>query len=142
LSSPANAPSELTATIVSNNDTDNGANDIAGPFGNLAAIQGANNLVMNSAAGVTLPGDTLTVDPNLLPLTTDDGGTTATHPLPTNSAAVDAGSNIDLLGCDQRGYPYHRVAGSAADIGAYEIQELLLFADNFDGSPTCPKGVP
>ena len=75
----------------------------------------------------------------LQPLTTDDGGTRAVHPLGAGSAAIDAGANPDSLGCDQRGYPYRRVYGSSADIGAYEFQgEKHLFADNFDGSPACP----
>lgn len=141
VTSPANAPSELQSTIVANNDTDNGPNDIAGPFGN-ATIDGSKNLVVFSAT-VTLPADTLTNDPQLMPLTTDDGGSTATHPLTAISAAIDTGNNTHSLGCDQRGFPYRRVYGSAADIGAYEAQgERHLFADNFEESVVCPPAAP
>jgi hypothetical protein len=138
--SPANNPSEMISTIVSNNDAIGGADDISpGPFAMSATISGSNNLVTTSSPNVALPGDTLTADPQLLPLTTTDGGLTAIHPLAPNSVAINTGNNPDSLGCDQRGYPYRRVQGAAADIGAYEAQgETHLFADNFDGSPACP----
>ena len=95
---------------------------------------------MYPSAAVQLPADTLSLDPGLLPLTTDDGGATATHPLPAASVAVDAGANPDSLGCDQRGFPYRRVNDASADIGAYEYQgERHLFADGFDGpNAPCP----
>ncbi|MGH8174379.1 MAG: choice-of-anchor Q domain-containing protein [Rhodanobacteraceae bacterium] len=134
----------MSSTIVASNDTDNGVNDISiPPLANSVTVDGSNNLVMNWTGAVTLPVDTLTGDPALLQLTTDDGGLTATHPLSAGSVAIDAGSNPDVLGCDQRGYPYHRVQGSAADIGAYEAQgERHLFADGFDGSADCPSAAP
>jgi hypothetical protein len=138
--SSANSASELIATIVANNDTDAGPDDIdAGPFGNNVSFAGSSSLVMSPAAGVTLPAGTLPDDPMLQPLTTGEGGATAVHPLGIGSAAIDAGANPDSLGCDQRGFPYRRAYGSSADIGAYEFQgEPHLFADNFDASPACP----
>jgi hypothetical protein len=138
--SSASSSSELIATIVANNDVDTGPNDIdPGSFGSGVSFAGSNSLVMSPAAGVTLPAGTLPDDPMLQPLTTGEGGATAVHPLGTGSAAIDAGVNPDALGCDQRGFPYRRVYGSSADIGAYEFQgEPHLFADNFDGTPVCP----
>ena len=64
---------------------------------------------------VTLPGDTSTDEPSLLPLTTDNGGVTATHALAAGSPAIDAGANPDSLVSDQRGFPHHRVVGISAD---------------------------
>jgi len=138
---PFGIPSVLTSVIISNNDSAGAPDDLSlGPFGMAQTIGGSNDLVMAPAAGVTLPGNTLNVDPLLLPLTTDDGGSTAVHPLPANSPAVDTGANPDSLGCDQRGFPYHRVYGTSADIGAYEYQgEAHIFTDNFDNTTVCPS---
>jgi len=136
----ANAQSEMISTIVSNNDSASGTDDItAGLFG--AVITGANDLVVQASALVQLPSGTIPSDPGLLPLTQSDGGTTATHPLPSGSAAIDNGANPDALGCDQRGFPYRRVSGASADIGAYEYQgEPHIFADGFDGpNVACPS---
>lgn len=49
-----------------------------------------------------------------------NGGSTRTHALRAGSPAIDAGSNEDALDNDQRGPGHPRVAGAAADIGAYE----------------------
>jgi hypothetical protein len=134
----ANAQSEMISTLISNNDSGAGSDDIStGGLG--AVIVGSNDLVVQAAAGVQLPADTIHSDPGLLPLTTTEGGTTATQPLPVGSVAIDAGANPNSLGCDQRGFPYRRVYGASADIGAYEFQgERHLFADNFDGTAVCP----
>jgi hypothetical protein len=141
--SPPNLPSGLNSTIVANNDIDSGPNDIGLATPGATTFTGAQNIVMNIAGGVvTVPGDTLTADPQLLPLATDQGGTTAVHPLDATSPALNAGNNSNLLGCDQRGFPYHRVNGPAADIGAYEAQEHPIFADSFDNSSVCPHAAP
>ena len=106
----------LQSSIVANN-TAAGANaDIAAMTA--VAIAGSNNLV-TAAAGVTLPGDTLSSDPMLLPLG-NYGGPTQTMALMPGSPAVDAGSNSLGLGNDQRGTGFPRVLGAAADIGAFE----------------------
>jgi len=133
-----NAPAEMVSTIVSNNDSLAGPDDISsGPIGNSAQIDGSANLVMHAAPGTTVPVDTLTADPGLLPLTTSEGGATAVHPLPAGSVAIDAGANPNSFVCDQRGYPSRRVEGAGADIGAFETGEAHLFADNFDGTTAC-----
>jgi hypothetical protein len=138
--SPAILPAAMDSTIVANNDTLNGPNDIGpGPFGISAMINGERNLVMNATPNVTLPADTLTADPQLMPLDVTQGGSTAVHPLAANSPAIDAGNNVDSLGCDQRGYPYRRVQGITADIGAYETQgEPHIFTDSFEVIAVCP----
>jgi hypothetical protein len=132
--SSAGTPSELVSTIVADNHSSGGAGDIvAGPFGNDLAFEGSSNMVTAAGAGVTLPGDTSTEEPLLLPLTIDNGGVTATHALAAGSPAIDAGANPDAFVFDQRGFPHHRVVGANADIGAYEFDsDPSIFADGFD----------
>ncbi|MET0230333.1 MAG: choice-of-anchor Q domain-containing protein, partial [Rhodanobacteraceae bacterium] len=96
--SSASTPSELVSTIVADNHSGGGAGDIvAGPFGNDLVLEGSNNMVTAAGAGVTLPGDTSTDEPLLLPLTTANGGVTATHALAAGSPAIDTGSNPDAF---------------------------------------------
>jgi hypothetical protein len=128
--------SELVSTIVADNDSDSGADDIiAGPIGNDLVLAGSNNIVTAAGNNVTLPDDTSTEEPLLLPLTTDNGGPTATHALGTGSPAIDAGANPDGALCDQRGSPHLRIRDGRADIGAYESFSLL--ADGFEPPPQC-----
>jgi hypothetical protein len=82
-------------------------------------VTGANNLVGSST--VALPADTLASDPLLQPLAAN-GGPTQTHALATGSPAINAGSNPAALATDQRGPGFARVSGTAADIGAFEVQ--------------------
>ncbi len=101
-------------------------------------VSGDHNLVTVASANVTLPGDTLSDDPLLVPLA-NNGGPTATHELPACSPAIDQGDNSESLDFDQRGDPYLREFGSATDIGAFERQPDAerIFANGFDASP-CP----
>jgi len=46
------------------------------------------------------------------------------------SPAIDTGNDVAGLATDQRGQP--RVYGAFADIGAYELQSDVIFADGFD----------
>lgn len=110
---------------------DNGSYDI-GSEGYAFTISGANNLVVGSS-DVTLPRDTLTTDPLLLPLA-NNGGQTLTHALADGSPAINAGNNVAGLSVDQRGTGYPRVFGAAADIGAYERQTVddTIFVNGFD----------
>lgn len=93
------------------------------------AVTGA----MAADAAITLPGDTLDADPQLLPLA-DNGGPTQTLALSAGSPAIDTGNNAAALDFDQRGDGYPRVVGAAADIGAFEVQPLpdLIFRNGFD----------
>lgn len=121
----------MDSTIVAGNTAGSEADDIAGPG---LSVDGANNLVV-AAAGVALPGDTISADPMLEPLA-QNGGPTMTHALSKGSPAIDAGSNPWGLAWDQRGENFARVSGSAADIGAFEWQSSepddRIFADGFD----------
>ncbi|HEX5123486.1 MAG TPA: choice-of-anchor Q domain-containing protein, partial [Rhodanobacteraceae bacterium] len=97
-------------------------------------ITGSRNLVLVSG-GVTLPDDTLDVDP-LLGALADNGGPTETMALDPSSPAIDAGSNDGGFDFDQRGAGFPRVLGSRADIGAFEAQsgspDDTIFANGFD----------
>lgn len=86
-------------------------------------IAGSHNLVL-SASNVTLPGDTLSTNPALQPLT-DNGGPTRTRALSPGSPALDAGSNPLNFVDDQRGSGFPRVVGNAPDIGAFEGSKAL-----------------
>ncbi len=99
------------------------------------AIDGANDLMQFVGAAVTLPADTITADPLLLPLA-DNGGPTRTQALAAGSPAIDAGNDAAELDTDQRGDGFPRVVGAAADIGAFEVQGPpdTIFVDGFDGA--------
>jgi hypothetical protein len=120
-------PFTLQSTIVAKNLARGGSPDIAtqSPL----TITGANNLVMAVGAGVTLPDDTLTADPLLLPLA-DNGGPTPTHALALVSPARDTGNNIVNLATDQRGVGHPRVIGARADIGAFEARAVAQVAEH------------
>ena len=45
-----------------------------------------------------------------------------THALLEGSPAIDTGNNAENLDFDQRGEGFARIAGVAADIGAFEAQ--------------------
>lgn len=95
-----------------------------------ATLAGSNNLV-RVAQNAALPGFTLNSCPLLGPLR-DNGGPTRTRALLSASPAIDAGNNDANLTTDQRGAT--RVSGSAADIGAYEVQQdNEVFDGDFDG---------
>lgn len=80
-------------------------------------VTGSHNLVR--AADVALPADTVNADPLLVPLAAN-GGPWPTHLLQRGSPAIDRGSNLLDLRYDQRGRPFRRERGAAADIGATE----------------------
>jgi hypothetical protein len=119
----------LESTIVFGN-TDGAAAYDAGSRGDGVFI-GSHNLI--GASHILLPPDTLHNDPLLGPLQ-NNGGPTMTHAIAAASPAIDAGNNLAGLDDDQRGTGFARVAGSAADIGAYEVETGdAIFRDGFDG---------
>ncbi|MET0225050.1 MAG: right-handed parallel beta-helix repeat-containing protein [Dokdonella sp.] len=128
---------QLQSTLVATNSASPGATFAADLDADAAlALDGANNLVMAAGAAIPLPGDTIAQDPLLLPLAFN-GGPTRTQALAAGSPAIDTGNNVAALDFDQRGSGFARVSGSAADIGAFEIQQApadILFKDGFDGT--------
>jgi hypothetical protein len=118
----------LQSTIVANNTGPGTTINIGQGIG--GGVTGNNNLI--GASGTTsLPPDTIQSDPLLLPLA-NNGGTTKTHALRPGSPAIDHGNNVQNLTNDQRGPPFARVIGAAADIGAVEFDLDIIFADGFD----------
>ena len=112
---------ELQSTIVSNNLIGANERDVF-VFG---AVNGANNLVPDaSGSPAPMPGDTITADP-LLQALANNGGPTLTHALGDGSPAIDMGNDAAGLVFDQRGQPFMREYGAAADVGAFESQPAL-----------------
>jgi hypothetical protein len=104
-------------------------------------ISGNNNLIGRPNTTTPVPTDTIIgICPSLGPLR-NNGGSTFTHALFSNSPAIDTGNNAAAFSYDQRGNlgnaatpSYPRVSGIAADIGAYEVQRSdVIFSAGFDG---------
>ncbi|MEO7916240.1 MAG: right-handed parallel beta-helix repeat-containing protein [Dokdonella sp.] len=91
--------------------------------GESLVVGGGNNLVETRGLLLTLPADTLTSDPLLLPLA-NNGGPTRTHALAFGSPALNGGSNTLNLATDQRGPGFARTVNGGIDIGAYELTGL------------------
>ena len=131
----------LHSCIVANNQAATAA-DLATVDSTPLTVDGSNNIVLDASANITLPDDTISVDPQLLPLDASNGGPTATHALALGSMAIDAGSNVLGTGYDQRGCPFVREFNGTADIGAFEFHAQApdrVFAHGFDGTiPACP----
>lgn len=106
----------MSSTIVANNST--AGPDAADIFlaHDPSAFQPTNSLIMSCNCSTL----SITTDPRLAPLAFH-GGAQRTHALSSGSPAIDVGSAGDQP-TDERGSGYPRVAGAAADIGAYERQ--------------------
>jgi Ca2+-binding RTX toxin-like protein len=92
----------------------------------VAGVTGGDNLLRDSGGNAAAYFDPTTnllgIDPQIGTLT-NNGGLTQTIALLTGSPAIDAGNNSTAAGStDQRGLA--RIAGTAVDIGAYEVQEI------------------
>jgi hypothetical protein len=124
---------DLESTIVSANilmfdGADPYPSDIGSP--GTVTVSGANNLV-GWYAPQTVPPDTIvSTDPGLGPLSTLNGGPTATMMPLATSLAINAGNNVNSAKYDQRGAGFPRVVGANADIGAVESD--VIFANGFD----------
>lgn len=124
----AGSPPIFDSTIVASNS---GTYDV-GCFSTPCTIGGSANLVGTASSLVTLPGGTLSVNPQLAPLANNGGalaagapgvagtGPTPTHALYVGSPAVGAGNNLENFDYDQRGQGFPRTVGIGTDIGAYE----------------------
>jgi hypothetical protein len=84
----------------------------------------SNGNLIGSATGAGV------IDALLSPLQ-NNGGPVLTHALLSGSPAIDAGDPAFTIPpeFDQRGAPYTRVFGGRIDIGAYEVQPLVLVVD-------------
>jgi hypothetical protein len=129
----------MDGTLVANNAVKTKDFDLSTPYASNHPVTfnaaPAGNLVRvaDPATASALPADTLSSCPLLGPLR-DNGGLTLTHALLSASPGIDAGQNPDADTFDQRGPPYLRESGGAADIGAYELQQDdIVFDAGFDG---------
>lgn len=130
----------LESTILAGNVGANGDAEVgsAADTGTAADLTARHSLFQGSvdpgAGTLTLDAVTLALfgtDPLLQPLAYN-GGTTPTRALAPNSPVLAQGVNSQSLDFDQRGAPYARVVGAAADIGAYEFDADRIFAGNFE----------
>jgi hypothetical protein len=116
----------LNSTIISGNSAGSAA-DMNFPVA--ISVSGDNNLIgVANAGNFTLIGAgnktgavAVPLNPMLAPLA-NNGGPTKSHALLPGSPALNAGNNAAGLTTDQRGLGFLRVVGSAADIGAFEVQ--------------------
>lgn len=122
---------DLESNIIAGNTNDDGSGVLNDDIDGLGiTLIGANNLIV--AASVTPPPDTISADPQLLPLN-NNGGLTETHAISISSPAINAGNNTAGVAFDQRGPGFPRVIGAAADIGAYEFNlDDVIFRDGFE----------
>ena len=107
----------MTSTIIA--DPVSGANCVFDR--GIAITSNGHNLDSGNSCAFGAAGDLINADPMLGPLQ-NNGGPTATMALLAGSAAIDRGANPLALATDQRGAGFARVAGAAADIGAFEAQ--------------------
>jgi hypothetical protein len=113
-------------TIIANNTTGGIESDVSTDLE--STIGGSNNLIMAHPAETTVPADTISADPKLGPLQ-DNGGPTRTMALKPGSPAIDKGGATGLSR-DQR--DSSRVIGGKADIGAFERDPDVVFANGFN----------
>jgi hypothetical protein len=125
----------LQSTLIANNIYGSGSEyDLSTAGTDTFTFAGANNLVRTTFAKV--PADTIKSSCPLLGPLSNNGGPTQTHALLSHSPGIDVGNNAANLIYDQRGSPDARVSGGAADIGAYEVQQVeIIFNNGFDACP-------
>ena len=113
-------------SIIANNPN-NAYGDLAVQTNFTGSIEIIHSLIRTpGTAQITdvVPGSNLIgIDPLLAPLA-DNGGPTLTHALLASSPAIDAGDNATCLSTDQRGVT--RPQGAACDIGAYEVEDVIV----------------
>jgi hypothetical protein len=120
---------DLESSIIADNTPSGSHYQADLGIGSTTTIAGSNNLVKITDAAV--PADTIRSDPLLGPLQ-DNGGATHTHAPMSGSPVIDTGNNAAGSETDQRGPSFVRVAGAAADIGAFETNPDLIFANGFN----------
>lgn len=122
---------DLESNIIAGNTNDDGGGPLNDDIdGTTLTLTGANNLIVS--ASVSPPSDTISADPQLLPLG-NNGGETQTHAIKVSSPAINAGNDEAAVANDQRGPGFPRVIGAQADIGAFEFDlNDVIFRDGFD----------
>ena len=132
----------LVSNMIANNTSGGGANnDFETTSSGGTSVTGNHNFIRVPAS--TVPSDTIVGSCPLLGSLRSNGGSTPTIALESKSPGIDQGINSYGLPEDERGksldkspYLYPRISGTAADIGAYEIQQTeIIFTANFEGCP-------
>jgi len=128
----------VESTILAGNEGIDGLDEIGVEPDTTSDIVAIHSLIEGSvdAGDGTFTPDIVTSalmgqDPEVQPLAYN-GGSVPTQALQSTSPAIDQGTNTQALPFDQRGAPWGRVVGVAADIGAYELDTDRIFAGNFD----------
>lgn len=136
----------MQSTLLANNTY--GASNTDNDFSSYATSSvESHNLVLATKSAVSV--DTIVGACPILGSLRFNGGPTQTIALQSHSPGIDQGNNVFYNGTttgvaeDQRGvfldptpYLYPRASGSAADIGAYEINQAdIIFTSNFEGCP-------
>jgi hypothetical protein len=125
------AESSILANNTKYNSTDEC--DIGGSQPLTISATNGHNLIQNSVA--TVPGDTISGDPQFFPLA-NNGGPTRTLGIAQSSPARLVGSNLFSLSSDQRGPGYPRTIAGETDIGAFEWQRPgdgdTIFVNGFE----------
>jgi hypothetical protein len=128
----------VESTIVAGNEGIDGLDEIGVEPDTASDIVAIHSLIEGNvdAGGGTFTPDAVTSalmgqDPQLQPLAYN-GGSVQTQAVQPTSPAIDQGTNTQALPFDQRGAPWLRIVGVAADIGAYELDTDRIFAGDFD----------
>lgn len=116
-----NTPGDLSGTASGSSHH----NLIGDPATAGGLVHGVNNNLLGDGLGGALP-----IAEILDPFLASNGGLTQTHALPPGSPALDAGLTDRIE--DQRGVA--RPQGPAADIGAFEVENLLVSNANDAGA--------
>ncbi|MET0231444.1 MAG: right-handed parallel beta-helix repeat-containing protein [Rhodanobacteraceae bacterium] len=125
----------MTSTLVTKNLGGKYEENLAA--GMALTVTGVRDLIGISSAEITVPVDTLNCDAGVSALGLH-GGPTETIALSEQSCAIDQGTSLGLAN-DQRGPGYPRVDGITADIGAFEVSDVI-FANGFDAAGSSPEG--
>src|SRR5262249_6612463 len=121
----------LHSSIVAHNHDSVGPTDLVATTTPPFSLTASNRFNSMTATGLIPDGngnligsDSNPLDPMLGPLQ-NNGGPTQTMALLPGSPAIDPGGNPLSLTSDQRGFPFARVVGGEADMGAFELQTVL-----------------
>jgi hypothetical protein len=112
-------------SVVSSVFQDNYAGDGVGEGNDLYGCSYSYCVYAEAIEGADGGDNIITADAMVDTVLRDNGGPTPTMALLAGSPAINAGSNPGGLPYDQRGEPFERVVGAAADCGAYEFRAGL-----------------
>ncbi|MEX0613058.1 MAG: choice-of-anchor Q domain-containing protein, partial [Pirellulales bacterium] len=135
----SNHPFSISGSIVAGNTAVGGGADLVKDPGSTLTI---NYSLIGTGITPTAGGNNVVTNNPQLGSLADNGGPTMTHELLAGSPAIDAGDPSIVFNpaeYDQRGAPFARVSGGRIDIGAFEVQPIIVPPDllgdyNQDGS--------